>query len=250
MCEPDWKGAILGSVVILAQLLTLPILPTLADKYGRKIFFISGRIIELLCYSILMFTTSWYVMLGLMIGFGLTSTTRLTIGITYLVELYPKRLQTKILSVFFSESSLTYIICTVYFWKMGKDWFNFVAVGYTLCILSLIVSFFVPESPRTLFALGRIEEGKKALDFMAKINRMPAFDWDKINLSVVHRCLENQKERFVFRQIDAFSAVFLLEIRDLPPETDLPGIRKMLTRRMPSALDDTQVVEQSRSIGR
>ena len=85
---------------------------------------------------------------------------------------------------------------------------------------------------------------------MVKVNRRPAFDWDKIDLSVVYRCLENQKERFVFRQIDAFSAVFILEIRDLPPETDLPGIRKMLTRRMSSVIDETQVIEQSRSIGK
>ena len=202
MCEPDWKGAILGSALIFSQLLTLPILPPLADKYGRRHFFLGGRLFEMILYTILMFTESWYVMLGVMIGWGLASTTRLTIGLTYLVELYPKNQQTRIIVFCFSESAVIYILCTVYFWQVGKDWFNFVAVGYTLCILSLIVSFMVPESPRTLFALGRIEEGKNALDFMAKINRRPAFDWNKIDLSVVHRCLENQKERFVFRQID------------------------------------------------
>ena len=90
MCEPDWKAAILGSLLLFGMLITLPILPCLADRYGRKKFFIAGRIAEFLMYSVLMFTTSWYVMAAIMFGFGMTSTTRLTIGITYLIELFPK----------------------------------------------------------------------------------------------------------------------------------------------------------------
>ena len=160
MCEPDWKPALLGSLLFFGMLITLPILPCLADRYGRKRFFIAGRIVEFLMYSVMMFTTSWYIMAAIMLGFGMTSTTRLTIGITYLVELFPKKRQTTLLVVFFSESALTYTLCTIYFWKLGKDWFDFVVVGYTVCAIALMLSFLIPESPRTLFALGKIDEGK------------------------------------------------------------------------------------------
>ena len=47
--------------------------------------------IELILYSVLMFTTSWYVMVGIMLGFGMLAVSRMTIGITYLVELFPKK---------------------------------------------------------------------------------------------------------------------------------------------------------------
>jgi len=244
MCEPDWKGAMLGSAGFFGQLLTLPILPLLADKFGRKNFFVGGRIIETILFSVLMYTTNWFVMVAVMLGFGMLATSRLTIGITYLVELFPKKHQTCMLSIFFTESSLTYIMCTLYFWKLGKDWFNFVAVGYVTCVVTLILSFFVPESPRALFTLGKIEEGKKALDFIAKVNRQPAFDWDKIDFSVVHRCLEKSQGRFEFCPINAYSAVYQIKIRDLPPETDLPKISKMLTRRMSTIIDETRVLEQ------
>jgi len=140
-------------------------------------------------------------------------------------------------------------MCTLYFWKLGKDWFNFVAVGYVICIVTLILSFFVPESPRALFTLGKIEEGKKALDFIAKVNRQPAFDWDKIDLSVVHRCLEKSQGRFEFRPINTYAAIYQIKIRDLPPETDLPNISKMLTRRMSTKIDETRVLEQGSRIG-
>ena len=196
MCEPDWKAAFLGSAIFFGQLLTLPILPPLADKFGRKKFFIGGRCIEFVLYTILMFTTNWFVMVGLMLGFGMLATSRLTIGITYLIELFPKKHQANIVSLFFTETSLIYIMCTIYFWKLGKDWFNFLFLGYLICILTLILSCFVPESPRALFYLGKIEEGKKALDFIAKVNRKPAFDWDKIDVSVVHRYLEKTQGRF------------------------------------------------------
>jgi len=91
MCEPDWKGAMLGSAGFFGQLLTLPILPLLADKFGRKNFFLGGRVIETILFSVLMYTTNWFVMVGVMLGFGMLATSRLTIGITYLVELFPKK---------------------------------------------------------------------------------------------------------------------------------------------------------------
>lgn len=83
MCEPDWKGALLGSISLFAMLISLPVLPPLSDKFGRKWFFIAGRFVECILYTVLMFTESWLVMLMVMGGFGLTSTARLTIGLTY-----------------------------------------------------------------------------------------------------------------------------------------------------------------------
>ena len=188
-------------------------------------------------------------MVGIMLGFGMLAVSRITIGITYLVELFPKKHQSSVVSLLFTESSLIYIMCCLYFWKLGKDWFNFIAIGYALSIVTLILSFFIPESPRALFTLGRIEEGKKALDFIAKVNRKPAFDWDKIDLAVVYRCLKTTQGRFEFRPINTFSAVYQIEIRDLPPQTDLPNIRKMLTRRMSTIIDEKRVSEHSSRIG-
>ena len=136
----------------------------------------------------------------------------------------------------------------MFFWKLSEDWFNFVAIGYSICVVTLCLSFLVPESPRALFSLGKIEQGKIALDFVAKVNRKPAFDWNKIDLSVVHRCLANERGKFEFHQLNStLAAIYQIEIRDLPPEFDLPKIRKMLTRRMSTVIDETRVLEQSSS---
>jgi len=49
-----------------------------------------------------MLTKNWFVMVGVMLGFSMLATTRLTIGITYLVELFPKKHQTSVVSFLFT----------------------------------------------------------------------------------------------------------------------------------------------------
>lgn len=152
MCEPDWKGAILGSCTLWGMLLTLPILPPLADKYGRKKLFFTGRLIDSILYSVLMTTESWAVMLFVMTGFGMCATMRLTIGVTYLLELFPKKTQTRVIVFHFCEASLVYAAYTVYMWMFGNNWFDFVLVGYTLSLLTLCMLYFIPDSPRLLLS--------------------------------------------------------------------------------------------------
>ena len=234
MCEPAWKGALLGSISLFAMLATLPFLPPLADKYGRKWFFVGGRIVECILYTVLMSTSSWTVMLAVMGGFGLTATTRMTIGITYMQELFPTNRQVLILVMFWCEGSLIYMACTIYFWKVSRDWFNFQLVGYILCLLTTALSFFMPESPRFLLAHGRIEEFKKAIDLVAKINFRTKFDWSKIDLTSAKR----EKQELIDTQV-TLPNLFTIQIKNLPLDTDLPTFCRLLSSRMSSVVDET-----------
>ena len=241
MCEPAWKGALLGSCGLWGMLLTLPILPPLADKYGRKKFFIAGRLIESVLYTVVMTTESWAVMLCVMMGFGLCSTTRITIGLTYLLELFPSKAQTRTVVINFTEATAIYASYTVYMWMFGKNWFDFVMVGYILCLLTVCMSFFIPDSPRLLFSQGRIEEGKRALDFIVKVNCKPAIDWSKIDLSI---CTDEtvRKAQNLFHPMNVYPTAMLYHIQiNVPLETDLPAMHNLLKRQGSSfiSLDET-----------
>jgi len=183
MCEPDWKSALLGSISLFGALATLPFVPILADKYGRKLLFVAGHLLECLLYTILMFTSSWSIMLAVMGGFGMTTSTRTVIGYTYLTEMFPKNRQVLVVVLCLCEVSLIYMAGTFYFWQIGRASFNFLLVGYVICIVTGIMGLIIPESPRFLLAHGKFEEAKKALDFIAKLNFRPAFDWSKIDLT-------------------------------------------------------------------
>ena len=191
MCEPAWKGALLGSVSFASMLLTLAVLPSLADKYGRKYIFLCGRVVDCIIFTLLLWTRSWEGMVFLMACFGMTHTTHTNIGRVYLQEFFPKKRQAFAMFLIFGEVCLIGMLVTFYFWKLGRDWFDIVLVGYPTCLLTTVMAFFVPESPRILFVQGRIEEAKRAFDFMARLNRKPCLDWDKVDLSAVKERLRN-----------------------------------------------------------
>ena len=43
--------------------------------------------------------------------------------------------------------------------------------GYTLCAISMLATFFMPESPRLHIAKGRVQDLQNAIDRMAWFNR-------------------------------------------------------------------------------
>ena len=66
---------------------------------------------------------------------------------------------------------MVYFIATIYFWKVSKDWYNIVAVGYFMTLFACFGSFLLPESPRLLVELKRIDEAKLNLDTIARWNK-------------------------------------------------------------------------------
>ena len=67
----------------------------------------------------------------------------------------------------------TYMIATLYFIRISKDWFWFVMIGYLWNFLSVIGAWFLPESPRYLCEKNQIYELERSLKVIAKINGKP-----------------------------------------------------------------------------
>lgn len=64
----------------------------------------------------------------------------------------------------------TYLLATLYFWKVSKDWIYFASIGYVWSFVSAIGSWFLPESPRYLCEKGKMYELERSLKVIAKIN--------------------------------------------------------------------------------
>ena len=86
-------------------------------------------------------------MIVVMAGFGLTTTTRLIVGFTYLTEIFPKNRQVAVVTINLVENSVVYILGTIYFWQISTNWFYFVLLGYIVSVVTCILAFFIPESP-------------------------------------------------------------------------------------------------------
>ena len=84
----------LGSVVFIGWVLTLPWVTRLSDKYSRKKIFIIGMTVDWLMFVAMFFTKSINWMIVITFVFGLMTTIRVNVGFVYMIELMPKNKQT------------------------------------------------------------------------------------------------------------------------------------------------------------
>ena len=89
MCEPSWKASLLGSVFPLGMAATMLFVPPLGDRLGRKRVFLVARILECIMYTLVFFTTNYWVMLIAVTGLGLITPGRFNVGTPYLSECFP-----------------------------------------------------------------------------------------------------------------------------------------------------------------
>ena len=91
LCQPDWKRNSIGTAFFIGWAFTLLWIPLLSDKHNRKKFFIGGNIADIICLSLMLFTSSVNVVITLAFMMGMISSFRINVGYIYLVELMPKK---------------------------------------------------------------------------------------------------------------------------------------------------------------
>lgn len=76
------------------------------------------------------------------------------------------------------QEAAIYVVATIYFWKISLHWFWFVLIGFFWQTISVILITWMPESPRYLLSVGKLEEARKAFDNIAWWNKARV-DWDQ-----------------------------------------------------------------------
>ena len=65
---------------------------------------------------------------------------------------------------------MVFMITTMYFWKISKDWAPYFCIVFVFNIIALIGSLYLPESPRMLLELGKEDEAIEILERIASFN--------------------------------------------------------------------------------
>mmetsp|Transcript_34047 Transcript_34047/g.42013 ORF Transcript_34047/g.42013 Transcript_34047/m.42013 type:complete len:274 (+) Transcript_34047:590-1411(+) len=120
---------------------------------------------------------------------GALSSIRVNIGYVYLMELMPAKAQTLVTTIWNIQEASIYVFATLYFWKISTHWFYFVIIGFFFNLISLVLLFFLPESPRYLISVGKLEEARKGFAKIAALNRK-FLDWEE------QRFIKSQKSSF------------------------------------------------------
>lgn len=92
ICEPGWKIGLMGSMVFVGWVITLPIIPRISDIYSRKKIFVLGMWLDWCLFICMFLCKSLDLMIVICFMFGLVTSLRCNVGFVYMMELMPKRL--------------------------------------------------------------------------------------------------------------------------------------------------------------
>ena len=81
------------------------------------------------------------------------------------------------------------MVATIYFWKISKQWFWYCLIGYIWNVISVVLLVWMPESPRYLVSVGKLNEAKKAFATIAWWNKRE-LEWDERLYSKSGDCQE------------------------------------------------------------
>ena len=162
-CKPGWKIGMMGSMYFVGWVSTLVFVPRLSDRYSRKKVFAVGMVADWVLFIAMFLNSSLDLMIVICFLFGMATTCRLNVGFVYLMELMPKRLQGSYGSTYNTFEGTILLLGTFYFWFVSKDWFYFTLIGFGLSTWNVIAIRFVPESPRLLIELQRLDEAWASL---------------------------------------------------------------------------------------
>ena len=144
------KVGLVGSMFFIGMAATVLWVPRLGDIYGRRKMFIIGIVIDAICYTGMMLTQNYYVMLAILFIFGLAASSRMSIGVVYMFELMPSRCHPLVGSVFSVIDGSTYLMAVIYYWVISKNWLYYCLVGYAFQIIGVAIVRTLPESPHFL----------------------------------------------------------------------------------------------------
>ena len=109
-------------------------------------------------------------MMFVVLLFGMTLPTTLNVGFIYLLEFFPTKKHTRIGVLYAVTDACIYPLGTIYFWLISNYWAPFSAIGYLLCLFTTVAVWWLPESPRVLIDLCRVEEAQDSIDTMKRWN--------------------------------------------------------------------------------
>ena len=114
------------------------------------------------------------------------------------------------------------------------------AFGCAVCLITTVLAFLIPESPRLAVAKGNVDQVKASLSAMARINRC-SFEltkqeeaWIQENADAAKSKSKQSRVQPVFgHAVEGFvlaDSPFVLHILDASEETSEPQIRRMLSK--------------------
>ena len=210
VCDQKWAKQIITSVQMGGVAVGAVLAGQISDVLGRKIAIYSFNLFHIIMNVIAAFSVSWVMFAAMRVLIGVGIGAILVIVFSYPMEFMPIKWRT-----------LLSILPT---WALGVSVFSVAAMvlenwSYLhlgcaiLSVPSLLGWFFVPESVRWLTLKGRLEDARKVLEQISRVNNkpMPA-DVDKILQTVIETELKQNEANGKYTYFDLFKSAPMIKI--------------------------------------
>ena len=112
----------------------------------------------------ILLTSNVDVMIALSFLEGLSASCTQAVGYIYMMEFLPEKQQALYASIYSSyDNCITFLIATIYFRFISKEWVYLALLGYVLQIICVCLVWLLPESPKFLLELNRLDETEAAM---------------------------------------------------------------------------------------
>ena len=147
-------------------------LPPLSDYYGRWPVFLFTMVFQLPIYLMIALTSQlWLIYVGVF-WMGVLLIGRFVTGFTLLTELVPDKNASFAGTALMVGDSAATLYISFYFRYITPYQNPIVWFGFLLNIVTLIATFWIPESPRWLVSIGDYEGAKRCYQRIANLNRV------------------------------------------------------------------------------
>jgi len=193
----EYQLGILATMIGCGSIFGTILFGCLADKYGRRIVFMTTVCIVVVFGIASSFSPSWYWLGGLRfcVGFGYGG--NIAVDFTLYSEFLPTHGRGKMLFLLTGFWPVGQIFASLLAWYIIPrfGWQVFVAACTIPTIITAFARPFIPESPRWLLVQGQTEEATKVCRDIAELNGMCL----EVELGVSESwevCLENENTEF------------------------------------------------------
>lgn len=161
---PSTKIGYIGSSYLAGWAVSSPLVALYADKKGRKPLFVISLVLQAIFYSVMMFSQSLFLTIGMQFCNGLLTGARINVAFVYLNEFVTKKWQSVLAIIFNVFDGSLALIFTIYFRYIDKHWFYVSSIGLAFNIVAIIgVTFFLTESPLFLLKSNQVARAQTIL---------------------------------------------------------------------------------------
>lgn len=120
--------------------------------------------------TIVFFSRSLLLNYVFLFAVGIFSCFRLNIGFIYGNEIIPRKYTKTVGSLYNTLDAGTMIMTALYFNYISKAWVYLATFFFCISMVSLVLSLFLPESPKYLVAKGDFKNAKMIYNEIARVN--------------------------------------------------------------------------------